>query len=45
MCNVNFKAENSNDESNKKRQNKNGCGGQDKSNETSFTKTQKHEKR
>ena len=37
MHKVRFKAENNNDKSNKQRQNKNGYGERDKSNEISFT--------
>ena len=37
MLKVKFKAENNNDKSNTQKQNKNGGGEQDKSNETSFS--------
>ena len=41
---VKFKSEKKNEKSNTQKQNKNGGGEQDKSNETSFAQTQKHEK-
>ena len=42
---VRLKTEKNNDKSNTKKQNKNGGGKRDKSNEASFTQTQKHEKK
>ena len=42
---VKFKAEKNNYKSNTQKRNKNGGGEQDISNETSFSQTQKHEKK
>ena len=44
MCEVNFKSEKNNDESNTQKQNKNGGGEQDKSKKTSFSQAEKHER-
>ena len=44
MSKVKFESEKNNGKNNTQKQNKNGGGEQDKSNETSFAQTQKHEK-
>ena len=44
MCKMRFKSEQNNNKSNTQKQNKNGGGEQDKSNETGFELIQKHEK-
>ena len=44
MLTVKFKEEKNNDKINTQKLNKNGGGERDKSNETSFAQTQKHEK-